>query len=186
MRAFIGVALPESIRTSLHALQQELAESRADLKWVEPEQLHLTLKFLDEITEEQRQQVETMLRRVTASATPFMVQLDQVGAFPSRHAPRVIWVGLAEGTEELARMAAMIEEEARAMGLRREERPFASHLTVGRVRSSRSLKALAQQLPHVQWKSPAPWHVVAITLYQSVLSSAGAHHSKLAEISFAQ
>ena len=110
MRAFIGIALPDAVRESLRQLQEKLAPSRADVKWVEPDNLHLTLKFLDEITEAQRQQVEAMLGEVASHESAFTLQLEQCGAFPSMSAPLVIWVGVAQGKEALTRMGETIEQ----------------------------------------------------------------------------
>ena len=182
MRAFIAIALPDTVRESLRQLQQELAQSRADVKWVEPANLHLTLKFLDEIAEDQRQQVEAMLGEMASRESTFTLQLEQVGAFPSMSAPRIMWVGIAQGKDALTRMGEAIEQQARSLGLRREERPFSCHLTLGRVRSPRGLKELAKQLRTVQWTAPAPWRVSAVTLYYSTLSSSGPHYNVLAEV----
>src|SRR3989338_8018709 len=108
MRAFIGIALPDAVRSSLAGLQRQLSESGADVKWVEPANLHVTLKFLDEITDDQRRVVEALLGRVAAQETPFTLRLVDVGAFPSMKAPRVIWVGITEGRDRVVRLAQAI------------------------------------------------------------------------------
>jgi len=182
MRAFLGLSLPEEIRESLHRLQRDLSESQADVKWVEAGNLHVTLKFLDEITEEQRRDVEALLTRLASKESVFTLGVEEVGAFPSMSAPRVVWVGLSEGRDTVARIAQRIEEEGCAIGLRREERPFAAHLTLGRVRSSRRRQELTQRLQRVTWKPPAPWFVTSVTLYQSLLSSSGPTYHVLVEV----
>ena len=182
MRAFLGIALPKSAQQSLAVLQGELATSRADVKWVEPATLHLTLKFLDEISDAQCHAIEVLLARIASREEPFSLRVEGVGAFPSVGAPRVIWVGLAEGKEIVARIAGAIEQEGDALALRREERPFAGHLTLGRVRSSRNRQALTQCLRATVWKSPPPWRVSTLTLYQSVLSPAGPSYAVLADV----
>jgi 2'-5' RNA ligase len=184
MRAFLGLSLPEEIRESLHRLQRDLAASQADVKWVEAGNLHVTLKFLDEITEEQRRDVEALLTRLAGKESAFTLGVEEVGAFPSMRAPRVVWVGLSEGRDTVARMVQRIEEEGRAIGLRREARPFAAHLTLGRVRSSGHRQELTRQLQHITWKPPASWLVTSVTLYQSVLSSSGPTYHVLAEVPF--
>ena len=185
MRAFLGIALPKSVQESLAALQGELATSRADVKWVEPANLHLTLRFLDEISDAQCHAIEALLARIATHEEPFSLRLEGVGAFPSVDAPRVIWVGLAEGREVVARMAAAIEQEGAAIPLRREERPFSSHLTLGRVRSPKQHDALTQRLRTTMWQLPPPWRVSKLTLYQSVLSPAGPRYTVLADIPLA-
>ena len=182
MRAFIAMTLPETVRASLATLQRTLAESRADVKWVKPEHLHVTMKFLGEITEEQRRAVEAMLRQVASSIQPFPLSLRELGAFPSMRAPRVIWVGIEEGKEPLVRLAEGIEREGAAAALQKEERPFAAHVTLGRVRSPKGHQALVQALSEATWTPPPPWTANHVTLYESVLSSSGPTYSSLAEV----
>lgn len=182
MRAFLGIALPSQVRESLATLQAELSGVGADVGWVKPEQLHVTLKFLDDISEEQRQAIEAILTRVAEQEACFSVAIHEPGAFPSVRAPRVLWVSVREGQERIVRIAHQIEEEARRLSLRREERPFAAHITLGRVRSPRHRIELAQRLQHVSWQPPPPWHVTALTLYQSVLSSVESRYRVLADI----
>ena len=185
MRAFIGVSLPETARASLAGLQRQLGESGADVKWVQPENLHVTLKFLDEITDEQRGRVEALLGRVASGASSFTLAMDRVGAFPSLTAPRVLWVGLSEGKESVIRIAESIEREGQTIPLPREERPFAAHVTLGRVRSPRRREALSQRFQTLVWEPPAPFQVTALTLYRSDLSAAGPRYTALAEIPLA-
>ena len=181
MRAFIGIGLSDDARAALARLQGKLGESGADVKWAAPALLHVTLKFLDEITEAQRQSVETLLRRLAEGEQVFTLGLAGVGAFPSVRAPRVVWVGLSEGRDALARIAATIETGGRAIGVRREERPFSPHLTLGRVRSPRSLAALTQRLGAIEWPPPPPWRVASLRLYHSVLGSGGPTYTVLGE-----
>ena len=182
MRAFIGIALPPVVRSSLATLQRQLAASRADVKWVEPANLHVTLKFLDEISDDQRQAVIALLARVAEAVAPFPLGLEGLGAFPSVMSPRILWVGLAEGREAAAHLGEMIEQAGRATSLRREERPFAAHLTIGRVRSARHLHELAHRLRSAAWQPPPPWRVTSLTLYQSRLGSEGPRYTLLADL----
>jgi len=181
MRAFIGIGLPDAVKDALAALQQDLALARADVKWVTPDHLHVTLKFLDEITDAQRADVETLLTNVATSREPFVLQLKQVGAFPSLAAPRVVWVGLEQGRDEVRQIAEQIETGARDLSLRREERPFAAHLTLGRVRSPKNRQALARGLAQTTWEPPDAFRVTSLTLYRSELSLGGPRYTVLAE-----
>lgn len=186
MRAFIALALPEEVREALGRLQQDLAASRADVKWVEPHHLHVTMKFLGEITEEQRHAVEAMLRRLAEREAPFLLGVQALGAFPSADAPRVLWVGLADGRERVQRMAEAIEREGAALSFVREDRPFAAHVTIGRVRSTSHRQQLARALLETTWQPPAPWRVTSLTLYQSVLGSGGPRYTVLADVPLAR
>ena len=182
MRAFLALTLPDEVTRSLAALQRELAAAGADVKWVEPPNLHVTLKFLDEITEEQRRAVEVLLAEVGRDETAFALGLDRAGAFPSLSSPRVVWVGLGEGKERAIRLAERLEHDCGGLGFRKEERSFAAHVTLGRVRSSRRLPLLSRALRECAWRPPAPWTVTALTLYQSVLGSDGPRYTVLTEI----
>lgn len=180
MRAFLGIALPDAVRSSLVSLQRQLGESGADVKWVEPDHLHVTLKFLEEITDEQRRRVEELLTRVAEGGGSFTLGLKQVGAFPGAGAPRVLWVGVHEGRETVVRIAQAIEQGCQTIGLRREERPFAAHVTLGRVRSLRRRERLVQCLQVAAWEPPEPFEVSALTLYRSELHPSGPRYTVLA------
>ena len=182
MRAFLAVGLPGEAREALAVLQQQLEAARADVKWVEPANLHLTLKFLAEITDAQRVQVEQLVRRIAGRLATFSMRLGALGAFPSMTAPRVVWVGCEEGREALARLAEAIEQDTAPLGLGSNNRPFAAHLTIGRVRSPRGRQQLTRAIQSAAWIPPAAWQATAITLYQSVLSRSGPAYSVLAEM----
>ena len=182
MRAFIALSLPHAIQDSLALLQQTLRGAGADVTWVAPRNLHVTMKFLGEITEEQRQRVEALLRRVASQEAPFLLGLEGVGAFPSMTAPRVLWAGLSAGKDAVLRLARAIEREGAAVPLPKDERPFAAHVTLGRVRSPAHRQALARLLKDPAWQPPQPFRVTTLTLYQSLLRSAGPTYTALADI----
>ena len=178
----MGIGLPVTVRRSLATLQQELEQTQADVKWVEERHLHVTLKFLGEITEEERRAIEAIWQRVAAHEAPFTMSLEEIGAFPSTAAPRVILVGIKTGREAVVRMAEACERETAAIPLRQEERPFVAHVTLGRVRSPRHRQPLAEILRTTAWQPPAPWRVDSLTLYQSVLGPGGPAYRVLADI----
>jgi 2'-5' RNA ligase len=182
MRAFVGLALSDEARASLEQLQRRLAESRADVGWVTAQHLHVTLKFLNEISDAQRLDVEAAMARVAAPQVSFSLALGALGAFPSLRAPRVLWVGVEQGAEAVVRLAEALEHEACSLSLRRDERPYSPHVTLGRLRSSRALPALLRQLRVADWHPPASWRVSALTLYQSVLTPTGPRYSILTEV----
>ena len=181
MRAFIGISLPEDVRTLLTRLIGDLSRGTTGVRWVAPEALHITLKFLGEISEAQREQVETLVRRAAVGQRVFTARLEQVGAFPSLQSPRVIWAGVTDGATSVAELAREIEQGCRLLGLPAEERPFSAHVTLGRVTSNRSDRHLIERLSGAAWTAPAPWPVTAVTLYRSHLASTGARYEVLAE-----
>lgn len=173
MRAFVAVELPADVRARIGAFQDQLAACGADVKWTEPPNLHVTVRFLGEIDAAQQSAIEALLRRVTAPRAPIEVLLSELGAFPSVRRPRVVWLGISRGREALAEVAAELERGLGACGIAPEDRPFAAHVTLGRVRSSRGLGRLVERLGLGGWVPPPPFAADHLTFFQSCLSSAG-------------
>jgi 2'-5' RNA ligase len=183
MRAFIAIPLPSAVQAAVALAIDNLAASGADVKWVAPQLLHLTLKFLGEITDEQRTGVEQVMRRVAAAEPAFQMDLAGLGAFPRMSAPQVVWVGIGAGRDAAARIAAALEQGcADALGMAGSGRRFTAHVTLGRVRRSREkLAALAGRLQRSAWEPPPAWSARSLVLYQSVLGRDGSTYTALAE-----
>lgn len=183
MRAFIAIPLPPDVQTSVASAIEELAASGADVKWVAPHLLHLTVKFLGEITDEQRTGAEQVMRRVAAAEPAFAMDLAGLGAFPRMTSPQVVWVGIGAGRDAAARIAGAIEQGcAETLGMAPGARKFAAHVTLGRVRRSREkLAALVGRLQRSAWEPPAGWTASSLVLYQSVLGPGGSTYTALAE-----
>ncbi len=184
IRAFIAVDIPDSLRQDLAALQSELRASGADVGWVKPENLHLTLKFLGDIEESQVEPLVLSLSKesVRLGSSPFTISLEGIGAFPKTTYPRVIWVGVNQGKEELEKLALGVERTCVDLGFAAEERPFSVHLTIGRVRSKDRLAWLIKKLQVAEFRGSAPASIDRILLIQSTLSPHGPTYTPLAEI----
>jgi 2'-5' RNA ligase len=142
MRLFVAVHMPDGVRERLAAAQERLRAVRADVSWVRPGNIHLTLKFLGEVGPEKLDDIRAALRPPAAQSTPFEAVVAGVGSFGGR-VPRVLWAGVAEGAEALAALAGRVDGALSGIGFARETRPFAPHLTLGRVRSPRNAAELA-------------------------------------------
>ncbi|MCX5668276.1 MAG: RNA 2',3'-cyclic phosphodiesterase [Candidatus Omnitrophica bacterium] len=183
MRTFIAIELSAEIKDSLAQIQSHLKYSGADVKWVEKDNIHLTLKFLGEISEEKLQQVIAALEIITRVIKPFEISIKDIGAFPNINYPRVIWVGLDKGTDESKSLAEKIVEELLKIGFQKEPRPFAPHLTIGRVRSPKNKEALKEKLQNYQLSAINYQLVSPIILFQSTLTPKGPTYTKLHETS---
>jgi 2'-5' RNA ligase len=137
-RIFVATRLPIALVPHLAAIQDALDRRLVDVKWVEPENLHLTLRFFGELDSEAIGRVERVVTEVTRTGTPFTIRLEGIGAFPPRGRPRVIWVGMSRGAGDLTALALRLEQAFVAHGLGGTDRPFAPHLTLGRVREPRA------------------------------------------------
>jgi 2'-5' RNA ligase len=124
MRTFIAIELSEEIRSALGQVQSHLKYAGADVKWVNPQNIHLTLKFLGEVDEKKLEKVKTALDGVAASSRAFELSLKEIGAFPAVDHPRVVWVGLDKGSDESKALAQNIDESLSKIGFQKETRPF--------------------------------------------------------------
>ena len=129
MRIFIGIDLDDEIRTKIARFLDGVRGFAPDARWVRPESLHITLKFIGERKPEQVEAISERLRRVQGSAID--IRLGGHGFFPTAKAPRVFWIGIQAGPE-LAELAANVDAGVAELGIPREERPFSPHLTLAR------------------------------------------------------
>lgn len=178
MRAFIAVDLSGEIKDRLAKVQAGLEASRADVKWVEPENIHLTLKFLGEISEDQAIKVKQILDGVASGFKPFEITLSGIGAFPKLDYPRVIWIGIEKGKAESEEIAKKLEEELLAAGFPKDARPFSAHITIGRVRSAKNKEALKEAVSSTS-PQPIAQKVSSVILYQSTITSKGPIYTPL-------
>jgi 2'-5' RNA ligase len=183
IRAFIAIELSPEAKKALSELQAEFIKTDADVKWVKPENIHVTLKFLGDITEEQKIAIQNILDDYFKETQSFKIRLQTTGAFPKPEYPKVIWVG-SSGETELKNIAKIVDEKINKLGFPREERAFKSHLTLGRVRSGRDKDKLLQALKKFQdWQGPE-MTVAGVSLFQSTLTPQGSIYSPLHKTNF--
>ena len=134
MRTFVALNLQPAIRNRLHDTLAPLRERMGQVRWVTPDALHLTLKFLGEIDAGATTEVEAALRQTAGRHSPIRLRIGGRGAFPSLRRARVLWVG-ADGGDALHALHGDVETTLALLGFGRERRPFRPHITVGRVRT---------------------------------------------------
>jgi 2'-5' RNA ligase len=147
VRTFIAVGLDKSVRDRVVLLQEALAGTGSEVKWVEPENLHVTLLFLGEVDDRDLVNVCRVVAEVAGGLPPFSMAVQGAGSFPNPRRPHTLWVGVGEGTQELVALHDALEPPLLALGCyRREERQYTPHVTLGRVRSDRPGDALPAAL----------------------------------------
>lgn len=181
MRAFIGISLQQGVRETLGGLQRDLGLSRADVKWVRPENIHLTIRFLGNITELDRDNITAALRGRCSTIEPFSLILKGTGTFPNSKNPKVIWAA-TEHSDPMLKLHADIEKALTETGFKPEERPFTPHLTLGRVGSSCGSKELAEKIIMHKEDKFGIISVDSVCLIKSELTPDGAIYSLLGEI----
>jgi RNA 2',3'-cyclic 3'-phosphodiesterase len=130
MRIFVGIDLDPEIRARISRFLEGVQGFAADAKWVRPESLHITLRFIGEQSSEQVEAITERLRRVEGSA--FDIRTAGYGFFPTAKAPRVFWIGIQAGPQ-LAALAETVDAAVAELGIPREDRPFSPHLTLARA-----------------------------------------------------
>lgn len=186
MRTFIAVEISDEQKNSLDQIEAHLKYAGADVKWVEKSNIHLTLKFLGEVSDEKLKEIQNILNVIADNAKPFEASLKDIGAFPKIDYPRVVWVGLDKGAEELKRLAEEIDERLSKIGFTKETRPFAAHLTVGRVRSPKNKQALKEKMLSYSFPSIPSARVDRVILFKSTLTPKGSIYTKIHEAKFAK
>lgn len=183
MRLFIALELPPDVCRAAAGLGGELRRSGADAKWVRPEAMHLTLKFLGETPPRLVEALSRGLEGARGPCSALALELFGCGAFPSPQRPRVVWAGVRGQVEELAGLAARIDETVGPLGFAPEARAYTPHLTLGRVRpKAKGLAGLKRELAgHIAWQGPK-FTASRVGLIKSELAPAGARYHTLHHI----
>lgn len=175
MRTFIAIELPAEVKTILSNIQAELKQAHSDVKWVKPENIHLTLKFLGEIEQDLIKKIRSILEGIAQENASFSLYLSKLGAFPKLQYPRVIWISVTND-QTVINIAQDLEKEMLKIGLPAESRPFSTHITLGRVRSGLNRKALVEKLESINKNIDPPgpkFKVLSLTLLKSTLTPQG-------------
>ncbi|MDA4121040.1 MAG: RNA 2',3'-cyclic phosphodiesterase [Thaumarchaeota archaeon] len=178
MRAFVALEIPEpKVIEALVAVQDQLAETDADLKMVERQNLHFTIKFLGVISDAEASEADSRLKRLSLPAPE--VEVKGLGAFPNPSSPRVIWVGLAGEHESLvAPIAKGVIQALEGIG-ERDDRPFVAHVTLARSRSRARSPALASLLRSNAGQSFGTTKLTTLKLKSSKLTPQGPVYSDI-------
>jgi len=181
IRAFIAVELPEELKKELAALETQLKKnSLAVVKWVDPESMHITLKFLGETSDAVIDELLLAMEEAIVGVSPFKLEVRQLGAFPVVDRPQVIWVGVQGEMEQLAQLQKNLEQNMEQLGFKRESRPFSPHLTLGRVRDEacpNEIQRSGKLIGEIQFAALHNIEVHEINLLKSRLTPAGAIHT---------
>ncbi len=177
MRTFIAVDLPLSHKKKIELNTRNARSQFPQLKWVEPHNLHITLKFLGEIKERQLGDVEKAVRQVASKFSPFELQIGHADSFDAGGSIRVLWLAVVKGAETLTNMAREIDRELVKFGFQREKRPFQAHLTIARSRKY-GPRIRFSQLGLTRESLP-PFTVREIVIYKSTLTPNGPIYEQL-------
>jgi 2'-5' RNA ligase len=184
LRCFVAIELEEAIHQEIHRTQTLLKSAPAGRhgRWVRPEGIHLTLKFLGDVPADQLDTIAQAIRVATAGVAPFRVSFGGLGCFPNTRFPRVIWIGVEDPEGTLLRLQKAVETNLSALGYPPERRAFHPHLTLARTRrvSKGEQAALGKLVERTQVDRLGDMLVREISLMRSELRPSGAVYTQLA------
>jgi 2'-5' RNA ligase len=179
MRLFLAIPIVPDILNTLATGVDTLRETRAPVRWVRPEGMHLTVKFLGETEDKKVASLVLAVGPVCEEFEPFPISVTGIGAYPNMRRPRVIWAGVEELSGTLGRLALGIEDACFSLGWPREKRKFSPHVTVGRVKGKINIGRLAQAAGKLDENIWGTQTVDSLVLYSSELKPGGAVYEKV-------
>jgi RNA 2',3'-cyclic 3'-phosphodiesterase len=183
MRTFIAIEIPDVIKVTLTDAQRKLkASGMVDASWSRPEGIHLTLKFLGDVSDSKVPDIINGLRHAIEKTGMFRLEVGSIGTFPNPKNARVVWVGLSGDVEKLSYLQTAVEDAVNHIGFERDERAFTPHLTLGRIKYIRSRDGWLKALAEVKDICSSGFDVTAVSLIKSELKPSGAVYTEISSI----
>jgi 2'-5' RNA ligase len=180
IRTFIAFELPTAFAQLAAELQNHLQAQGLKLRWVRPQNIHLTLKFLGELPVGQIADVSQAMQRAAGAVAPFTMQVQGMGVFPGMRSPRVLWIGLGGRTDALATLHARLEDALADLALPKDKRAFKAHLTLARIDRGVDVRQLLAGIAQSGRFAPKTLQASELILFKSDLRPQGAVYSPLA------
>jgi 2'-5' RNA ligase len=189
IRSFIAIELPEAVKLNLSQLEAKLKSGRqTSVKWVAPESIHLTLKFLGNVVPESIKDIAQAMAEAAQGIPPFRLEVRDLGAFPNLKRVQVAWVGVRGEIDKLSQFQQRLDSNLSRLGFAPEGRPFTPHLTIARLRDSTSSaerQAFGQLIASTQFETGL-FAVDAISLMKSQLTREGPIYSRITQVALSQ
>ncbi len=186
IRSFIAIELSGALKQALASLQDRLKEgSRTPVRWVAPNSIHLTLKFLGNIDASAAGDIIRVMEEAASGVPPFQIELSGLGVFPNPRRVQVVWVGMTGEVERLDRLQRNIEAGLKPLGFAAESRPFRPHLTLGRVRDQagpEEREDLGRLITNMTFDSGSKLAVQSVNLMKSQLTREGPVYSRIGAV----
>ncbi len=175
MRIFVAIELSEEKKEHFLLVRKSLEKVNEDVRWIRREAMHITLKFLGEVSKDKVEEIKNNLTKTLQGFGSFKIEIKGVGFSPNSVKPRIIWIGI-EKTEKLKQLHRIVEDICFMSGIEREKRGFVAHLTLGRIRSLKKKDELIQKIKKLDNFSFGKIVVKEVSLMESRLFSHGAKH----------
>lgn len=178
MRLFIAIELPREIKAALAACQQALRQTGAHASWPQPDNLHLTLRFLGEVDAARLPALKQVCADTTRQATSFTLTTHGLGFFPNAKRPRVVWAGLQADARQLPALQQRLEVGLTELGFPADDKALLPHLTLGRIKAPTHIRALVERAQAYAFPALS-FTVTELVLMQSQLRAGGALYTPL-------
>ena len=186
MKIFRGfIAIETKIQPKIADFVNQIKKTGANVKLVEPENMHLTLKFLGDTSERKIDNIEQIMREASSGTGPFEIQLKSTGVFPNENYIKVIWIGIQNG-EKIASISRKIDEKMIGLGFKKENRSFSAHLTVARVKNAKNKDQLLQVIEEFKDTVFAEIKVNSLKLKKSDLTTKGPTYTTLKKVNLGE
>jgi len=186
LRCFVAIKLPEEVKAGLSRLQAELKSGKqSPIKWVDPYNIHLTLKFLGNVNIDMTTQITGAIGEAARGVSPFHLEIKGLGVFPNPRRVQVIWVGMSGEVDKLLQLQKGIESALARLGFAPEARAFTPHLTLARVRERASpdeRQKLGELIASTKFETEYTFPVEAVSLMRSQLTREGAIYSQISSV----
>ncbi|HZT23656.1 MAG TPA: RNA 2',3'-cyclic phosphodiesterase [Verrucomicrobiae bacterium] len=184
LRLFVAIPIPEAVRNEIAPVQDELKRLAPahTVRWVKPEQFHLTLKFLGDVSVEEVKALQQAVGSVCAARPALALRAYGLGFFPNARLPRVIWAGIGDDAGKLAELHAQVDAATRMFGVTSETASFSGHATLGRFKKfpRREMENFLRRVEALRERDFGSWTAGAVELVRSELAPDGARHTVLA------
>jgi len=183
IRSFIAIELPDELKLGLTQLQARLKTAQLPgVKWVDPQGVHLTLKFLGNVPVARISEITRAMNEAVQGVSPFQLEVKRLGVFPNLRRVQVAWVGLGGELDRLGQLQQQLESKLADLGFAPESRPFKAHLTLARLRNQASLEErqrFGQLIASTRFEATYTINVEVLSLMRSQLTREGAIYSQI-------
>lgn len=184
-RVFLAIELPSGLLRNVAEIQNQLKIIiKGNVRWVNPSNIHMTVKFLGDVFNEDLEKISNTLRICMKNISPFSLEAGKIGIFPNIKRPRIIWLGIGGDMESLLRFQVTVDKELRKCGFKPEERHSTPHLTIARIKETKELIGLEKILEKRDNYNVGHFDVRGLTFFASNLTPQGAVYTKLEHFPF--
>lgn len=149
-RIFIGISLPNEIKEKIENIKKTFRQSMINAKWVEKENMHITLKFLGEIPEEKVANIAKIIAKTSKFFKPIILEIEGIGAFPNMKKPSVLWIGISKGNEEIIKYQNLLETNLVDLGFPKDTKSYHSHITIARIKNHKNVDKLTTMIKEIK------------------------------------